>query len=198
MSAVALAIRMKTLIFKVNYKNKLVHFGGIHFSALGDKKENYTYLLNQIGSGYSLCKYALWNSGIAYNSSENKSLSSLLESKVRWIGREEGTGSKLCQDLVLPKKKEPKQTCKDHKSVVNLISQGFIDAGISQEYIAKKENLKLFTVRKEIFELCYPTNLENSFEVKKFLEIIRSHNYRDTLNKQTNYNTKNTGEITHC
>ena len=77
----------------------LIHAAGVHFSALGAPRDNGDVVQQRLGGGYSLIGAATWQEGVVVSSrSHGASVRSVLREKLRWIGREEGSGARQCLD----------------------------------------------------------------------------------------------------
>jgi molybdate-binding protein len=172
-----------------------VHIAGLHFAGKNDSKSNADYVNSTIGEGYNLLHYCYWVSGVAVrqeiqiNNSEE-----LLSKKLRWLGRAEGTGARLCQDLILQGKLSPEFICKDHISMATAISQGLADAGICQSFAAAQHELNLFSVREESFDFCYPKSQESNRAIVAIKNLLSSRSFIKLMETQTGYDGGTCGE----
>ena len=71
----------------------LVHAAGIHLSRASEQGGNARVVHEKLGAGYSLLRAAHWEEGIAVSPAcRVRSIRSAVRSKLRWIGREVGSG----------------------------------------------------------------------------------------------------------
>jgi molybdate-binding protein/DNA-binding XRE family transcriptional regulator len=174
----------------------LVHVAGLHFAGVTDKVDNGSFVRDKLGAGYQLIRGGIWTEGVALRSkSDFGNTKELFTPEVFWVGREEGTGARICQDLFFEGKEAPQKTAKDHNMVAALIQQGWADAGICQQFCATQNGLDFIPVRKEIFDFCYSKKLENDIRIQALNKTICSKKFREVLQKQTGYDTSTTGEI---
>src|SRR5262249_51651498 len=79
----------------------LVHAAGVHMASTSSAG-NQHFVRRQIGGGYKLIRAARWQEGLAVApQSHRPSLDSILKRKLRWIGREPGSGARQCLDELL-------------------------------------------------------------------------------------------------
>lgn len=176
-------------------KNNQVHFAGMHFADKNNQEDNKLHALRLLGNGYHVLHYATWVSGVAVTNRQNyPQISDLLQPQVRWLGREEGTGARLCQEIILGQNFIPEKTVPDHAAVAFAISHGWADAGICQSYAAKLAKLDIIPVRQEIFDFCYSVQSEREVFCKIVKDIIGSREFRHLLHLQTGYDSVNSGE----
>ena len=81
-----------------------VHLAGLHFSTEDEPDRNVQIVRETLGSDYPLLRIARWREGIAAAPSARvRSVRGALRSKLRWIGREPGSGARQCLDRLLGK-----------------------------------------------------------------------------------------------
>jgi molybdate-binding protein/DNA-binding XRE family transcriptional regulator len=176
-------------------KKNQVHFAGMHFADKTQSSGNKPHALQLLGGGYHILHYAVWESGVAILEKEKyQNGDKLLKPEVRWLGREEGTGARLCQEIILGKNIIPEKTARDHAAVAFAVSNGWADAGICQAYAARLAKLELIPVRREVFDLCYSEQSEKEPFCRIIKEIVGSRNFRQLLNLQAGYDTSESGE----
>ncbi len=77
-----------------------VHLAGLHLSTADETEGNAEVVREVLGSDYQLLRIARWQEGIAVASSSRiKSVRGALRSKLRWVGREPGSG---CSAMLRP------------------------------------------------------------------------------------------------
>lgn len=96
----------------------LVHAAGLHLSTRGEPDQNQKLVLKKLGVGFRLLRVARWEEGIALSPVLSaRSVRAVLNSQVRWVGRESGSGARQCLDRLLPGHRAPRRLARDHRSV---------------------------------------------------------------------------------
>jgi len=97
-----------------------VDVAGIHLAT--SENESARAARAALGDGFSLFRFATWDEGLAVHPSTSaSSVTSLLRSKLRWVGRENGTGARECQDQILSNRRRPHRMAKDHRGLTEAI-----------------------------------------------------------------------------
>jgi len=153
----------------------LVDVAGIHLATSTSDRGNARAARAVLGDGYAHVRFATWEEGLALRATTPaSSVTALLRSKARWVGREIGTGARACQDEVLGQRRAPRRIAKDHRGVAEAIRCDWADVGVCLCLVAEEARLKFLKVREEAFDLCVPAALEGDPRVSKFIAVIRS------------------------
>ena len=99
-----------------------VHVAGLHLSTPDETQRNAQVVREVLGNDYQLLRIARWQEGIAVApSSRIKSVRGALRSKLRWVGREPGSGARQCLDPFAgesyqppPRRTSPSRCCRRH------------------------------------------------------------------------------------
>ncbi len=175
----------------------LVHMAGVHFAATNDPKGNAASVRQLVSQPARLLRAASWKAGVAVGSKiGTRSVRGLLNSQLKWIGREEGSGARRCQDELLHDRPAPRRTARDHRGVADAIRCGWADAGVCLELVAREAGLKFIPIRTEEYDLCYQRCNEDDPRVLTLLKVIQSSEYRQLYGELSGYDTRMTGENT--
>ncbi|HVW02242.1 MAG TPA: substrate-binding domain-containing protein, partial [Planctomycetaceae bacterium] len=173
----------------------LVHLAGVHLSA-GRGSGNAQSVQRQLGAGYSLLHVAQWEAGLAVSPLANvKNVKGALEGKLRWIGREPGSGARQCLDELLDGRPAPKRIAQDHRGVAEAVRNGWADVGVCLRLTAEEAGLKFLGVRNETYDICFATEFGRDPRTRALLEVVRSTAYRRMLGELPGYSASHTGEI---
>jgi molybdate-binding protein/DNA-binding XRE family transcriptional regulator len=183
----------------------LVHAAGVHL-ARSDESAGNTAALRQIrnaqpGQHYRLLRLADWDEGIALAPGLNLgSVGAAVSAKLRWVGREPGSGAQECLDELLAQStpRHPRARlhhARDHRGVAEAIRAGWADAGICLRLTSVEADLSFFSVRQEAYDVCFPDALGHDPRLASLLEIVRSATYRRMLGELPGYDTSRTGEV---
>jgi molybdate-binding protein/DNA-binding XRE family transcriptional regulator len=173
-----------------------VHVAGIHLGRTGHKSQNSQTTRSRLGDGFSLVRVARWEEGLAISARfKMPTLGNILSSKARWVGREEGSGSRQCQDEILRDRPAPRRVAFDHRSVAAAVRCGWADVGPCVRLASEESGLRFLKVAEKDYDLCFSAASETEPRVSALLATIRSHGYRSRLSELPGYSTKHTGEI---
>jgi molybdate-binding protein len=166
----------------------LVHVAGTHLATVEKPDGNALAARSIVGVGYSLLKLATWQEGLALGPRVSaSSLDMILRSRLRWIGREPGSGAGECQDELLRDRTRPRRLARDHWGVAEAIRCDWADVGVCPQLTCEEAGLKFIPVREETYELCFPTALESDPRLRALFQLIRSGNYRRWLSDLPGY-----------
>src|SRR5262249_35466546 len=113
-----------------------VDVAGIHLASSESEAGSARAARSALGDGYLLLRFATWDEGLALHpSTSTASISSLVRSKLRWVGREKGTGARECQDEILGNRRQPQCVAKDHRGVAEAIRCGWADIGVCHRLV---------------------------------------------------------------
>ena len=173
----------------------LAHVAGVHLAKAGDDG-NAAAVRGILGGGFTLLRVADWEEGVA--SSPTRKLGTLGEavgSGLRWVGREVGSGARQCLDEVLDGRRPPRRIASDHRGVAEAIRAGWADAGVCLRLAAEEAGLDFLGLRRESYDLCFPTALEADPRIRALVAAARSASYRRAVGELPGYETSETGAI---
>jgi molybdate-binding protein len=174
----------------------LVDVAGLHLATVKSAEGNALAAKVALGTGYSLLKLATWQEGLALGPGvAASSVQSLLRSRLRWVGREPGSGARLCQDEVLHNRPNPRRLARDHRGVAEAIRCGWADVGVCVRLASEEAGLSFLKVREEAYDLCFSTALESDPRVRALLQVIRSARFRTWLSEVPGYDCLSGGDL---
>jgi molybdate-binding protein/DNA-binding XRE family transcriptional regulator len=171
----------------------VIHAAGLHLG------ENRSSVRRKLGSGFRLLRVALWEEGLAVSHDVGRPrIEPPSLSRLRWVGREEGSGARECIDELLQGRKPVgyDRPAADHREVAALIRGGWADAGVCVRLAAVEAALTFTGVRREAYDLCFPAALEDDARVLALCDAVRSRAFRQTLSELPGYDTAETGSVT--
>lgn len=173
-----------------------VHLAGLHLSTPDDAERNARIVRETLGSDYHLLRMAEWQEGIAAASSSRiKSVRGAVRSKLRWVGREPGSGARQCLDHLLGDRAAPRRLARNHRGVAEAVCSGWADAGVCVQLTSAEAGLVFLPVQEEAYDLCIPGAFLDDPRVQALLKVVRSANYRQTLANLPGYSTTQTGNL---
>jgi molybdate-binding protein/transcriptional regulator with XRE-family HTH domain len=174
----------------------LVHVAGVHLTSADHPGGNAAIVRDGLGAGYRLLRIARWEEGIA--SAPGLKLPSIrqaVRSKLRWIGREDGSGARQCLDELLDGRKAPRRLASDHRGVAEAVRSGWADAGVCLRLVSEEAGLDFLQVRDEAYDLCFPDRCGDDPRIRALLDVVRSSSYRKALGQLPGYHSAETGEL---
>jgi molybdate-binding protein len=174
----------------------LVHVAGVHLATNQSPDANVRAVQDRLGPGFRLLRVAQWQEGIALSpGSAVRTVQAAMRSKLRWIGRESGSGARQCLDELLDQRPPPRRIAPDHRGVAEAIRYGWGDAGVCLRLVSEEAGLRFLTVRKEIYELCFPSESESDPRIHALKETVRSASYQNLLDDLPGYDASECGEM---
>jgi molybdate-binding protein len=174
----------------------LVHVAGVHLARVGKRGGNAEVVRKRLGQGYHLLKVARWEEGIALAAGLRlTSIRDAVQTDLRWIGREAGSGARQCLDELLGERTPPRRLAHDHRGVAEAVRLGWADAGVCLRLVSEEAGLGFLGVRQEDYDLCYPAGLEDDGRIRALVAAVRSATYRRLLGQLPGYDDVETGEI---
>jgi molybdate-binding protein/DNA-binding XRE family transcriptional regulator len=174
----------------------LVDVAGVHLAAAQNPDGNALAAKSALGLGYSLLKLATWQEGLALGAGvAASSVAALVRSRLRWVGREPGSGARLCQDELLQDRRRPRRLATDHRGVAEAIRCGWADVGVCVRLACEEAGLTFIKVRDEAYDLCFPTQLENDPRLRALLQVVRSVGFRRGLSEVPGYDCLAGGDV---
>lgn len=131
-----------------------------------------------------------------------KSFEDLVRKEIRFINRQKGSGTRVLLDWELKKRglaaaaitgyDDEEYT---HMNVAQAVLSGRADAGLGVRAAANALGLDFEPVGFEEYDLVIPLKYMNDERVKALLDVIRSSEFKNTVNGLGGYTTAKTGEI---
>jgi molybdate-binding protein/DNA-binding XRE family transcriptional regulator len=175
-------------------KEGLVHVAGLHLATHAKPNGNMHAVKVEAGAGFTLAEVAKWEEGVVVASQAHiRNVRDAL--RLRWVGREAGSGAAQCQEELLGKRSRPRRMAFDHRGVAEAVRCGWADAGVCLRLTGEEAGLRFFSVRQETYELCFATTDEMDPRLQALLRILRSRNYRKLLDELPGYDSSNTGQL---
>ena len=134
-----------------------------------------------------MLRVAEWEEGVATAGSDRSSLTALVKSKPRWVGREPGSGARQCLDELLGSRPAPRRIARDHRGVAEAIRSGWADAGVCLRIAAEEANLNFRSVRKEAYDLCFADTMQDDPRIRALVQALRSPSYRQLIDDLPGY-----------
>jgi molybdate-binding protein/transcriptional regulator with XRE-family HTH domain len=176
----------------------LVHAAGVHWFSERRRDGNASVVSTTLGSGYALLHLARWQEGVALAPSVRpRSASALARSRIRWVGREEGSGARQCLDRILGKRTHTRgfrHVASDHRGVAQAVAGGWADAGVAVRLAAEEAGLAFIAVQQEDYELCIPDALRGDRALVALGRALRSGVVRKLYRDLPGYDTRRMGE----
>ena len=150
----------------------------------------------RIGPGYVLIRVARWQEGLAFPTALGiGSIGSATSGKLRWVGREEGSGARRCLDELLGDRPPPRRQARDHRGVAEAIRCGWADVGVCHRLAGAEAGLGFLGIRDEDYDLCLPGSWADDPRLVALVGAIRGASYRDRLGELPGYDTAGAGEF---
>jgi molybdate-binding protein len=174
----------------------LVHVAGVHLAGDEDPGGNAAVVRETLGSGYQLLNAARWEEGIVFGPSARLStVRGAVGSKLRWVGREAGSGARQCLDELLEGRSPPRRLASDHRGVAEAVRSGWADAGVCLRLVGEEAGLGFLPVRREDYDLCIHESSAGDHRVQALLQTLRSPSYRRAVGELPGYDSRKTGEL---
>lgn len=174
----------------------VVHLAGVHLATPDLEQGNIDAVRTMLGSGYSLIRMARWQEGIAVGPGiAVSSVKGLLQARLRWVGREPGSGARACQDELLYDQAPPRRLARDHQGVAEAIRCGWAEAGVCVRLTSDEAGLTFISVREEDYDLCCRSETQADPRLRAFLQLIQSATLKATLADLPGYNVAPAGQV---
>ena len=172
----------------------LVHVAGVHLARAGIG--NLGTVREALGSGYVLMRGAQWEEGVAFSGGRRLgSVRAATRAKLRWVGREAGSGARQCLDELLGHRPPPRRMANDHRGVAEAVRAGWADAGVCLRLTSEEAGLGFLSLREEAYDLCVLDASRDDPRIRALLSTLRSAPYRRLLGELPGYDSRETGEI---
>lgn len=181
----------------------LVHAAGVHLApselATGNELELAPYLGAAAAGAFRLIHGARWQSVVAYApGGRYKSLRALLGARLRWVGREPGSGARRCLDELLGHSRRVRldelPRARDHQGVAEALRGRWADAGVCLQLSSEQAGLDYFKIRQETYELCVPESFLGDPRGPALMDALQAPRYRRALDQTPGYDAAATGE----
>ncbi len=173
----------------------LVHAAGVHLARADQTDGNAVVVREILGSAYTLLRVAHWEEGIALASGNgHSSISSIMRSKLRWVGREAGSEARECLDE-LREGRPPRRLASDHRGVAEAVRQGWADAGVCLRLVSDEAGLDFLSVRREAYDLCLPRDWKADDRLRALVDVVRSATFRHALGGLPGYDDADAGTL---
>lgn len=174
----------------------LVHVAGVHLARSGQAQGNAAQVRTRLGTGYSVLHVAHWMEGVAVSPALGlKSVAGIQRRKLRWVGREAGSGARQCLDEVLQGRASPRLQARDHRGVAEAVRCGFADAGVCLQLSSEEAGLRFFAVRQEEYDVCYRTASGADPRIKALVEVVHSSAYQSLVAQLPGYDVKTSDDV---
>jgi molybdate-binding protein/DNA-binding XRE family transcriptional regulator len=172
----------------------VVHLAGIH---LGN---NSKAVEKRLGKGYILLRVAEWEVGIAHDLGLNVTMvRELAKRKIRWVMREPGSGAQSCLNSLIEhgdvRPPNSSKQARDHWGVCEAIRCGWAQAGISVRLTAEEAALGFINVKREVYDLCFKSELQYDPRLMDLIRVIRSKTYKTWIETLPGYGGATCGDI---
>jgi len=177
----------------------LLHAAGVH---LGGADGNGGVVRERLGKGYSLVRVADWEEGLALTPARRiRTARGALRARLRWIGREKGSGARQCQDELRGGRRGgigaggARHVARDHRGVAEAIRTGYAEAGVCVRLASEEAGLNFLPVRTEPYDLCFPTSAASDWRIAALCRVLRSRRFRTLVGDLPGYDSRHTGEL---
>ena len=174
----------------------LVHVAGVHFATSHAPEANSAMVKESLGDGYQLVRSARWQEGLSVAHGVGaRTVRSVLAADLRWVGREDGSAARQCQDELLPHRAPPRRLARDHRGVAEAVRCGWADIGVCLRLVSEEAGLRFLAVREESYDLCYQASAEADPLIQALLRAVRSPSYRRILGELPGFDATQAGEM---
>ncbi len=174
----------------------VIHAAGVHFATPAQPEGNSQLVREVLGKGYRLARVSTWEEGVCVSSAAQVStIDEAVRSKLRWVGRDQGSAAGQCLAELLPEGSRPRRQAPDHRGVALAVRWGWADAGICHRYVTEEGGLDFLSVRHEQYDLCFAeANAEDS-RLVALLTVLRSASFRKLVNELPGFDSAGAGTV---
>lgn len=174
----------------------VVHAAGVHLGNDQSAEGNRDAASELLGEEFRLLRVTDWEEGLALAPGlAGRGIKTILNSDLRWIGRESGSGARQVLDEISEGRLSPLHLARDHRGVAQIIDCGLAQAGVSVRLVCEEEGLDFLSVREEGYDLCLAGPGMDDPRVRALVEVVRSSAYRRMLADLPGYDSRRTGEM---
>ncbi|MFN0056575.1 MAG: substrate-binding domain-containing protein, partial [Planctomycetales bacterium] len=172
------------------------HVAGVHLADTKESSGHLDAIYKTLQAPAQVLHLADWDEGVAVSASvQTSSLSTITRSRIRWVGREAGSGARVCQDQLRSERQQTHSTAGSHWSVAEALRNNWADAGVCPRLVSEAAGLRFFPVRQAAYQLCYPADLADDFRIRSLVQTVRSKSFRDKLQLLPGISSANSGEL---
>ncbi len=174
----------------------LVHVAGTHLATAECPEGNLDRVRSVLRVPCRVVRVARWQEGVAVGAGVSaRTVRGLLGRRVRWVGREPGSGARECLDQLLEGRRAPRRIARSHLAVVEAVRSGWADAGVCVRLSSEEARLRFLPVREELYELCFPVAWEGDPRLQALLRVLRSASLRRRLAELPGYDVSEIGQV---
>lgn len=173
-----------------------VHLAGVH---LGNNRRAARSLLR--GQAPLLIHLARWEAGLALAPARRvRSVRAALRERLRWVGREEGSGAHRLVERALASEGAPRprgleRVARDHVGVAETVRSGWAEVGPCLRLSAEEAGLDFLGIERQAYELCTTAALRDEPPLRAALEVLASSSFRRRLGELPGYDARETGRV---
>jgi putative molybdopterin biosynthesis protein len=146
--------------------------------------------------GARILRVATWEEGLAVRPDvSTKSVQSVLKARLTWIGREPGSGARLCMDELVGNKVAPRRVAFAHRGVADSIRAGRADVGVCHRLTTEEAGLRFLPVRNEAYDLCFRAEDASDPRIEALVRVVQSASYRRILAELPGFSCRETGSV---
>lgn len=177
----------------------VVHGAGLHFSTPEFPERNTASARSELGTGFHLLRAATWEEGLAVPSSATSaSVASILRSRLPWALREPGSAARDCLDELLLARVPAGRIVRGHTEVARAVQSGWAGAGVCIRLSAVESGLRFLPIRSEHLDFCIADTGIADPRVQALIQVVRSREYRQSLENLPGYDAGATGDLIAC
>ena len=181
-------------------RHGVVHAAGIHLQDDGAPRGNEGTVHEMLGPGFTLLRVTRWQEGLALAPGLGlRTIRQAVSTKLRWVGRESGSGARRCLDKILKDHhllpKGYNRLATDHTGVAETIRTGWAQAGICVRLSAADAGLDFLVAREEDYDLCYRSDMEHDPRIQGLVRVVRSLVFRRSVEELPGYDPGETGAV---
>lgn len=169
----------------------------------GQSAERYGKWLDP--KSHKLISLALRTQGLFVNPGNPlgiKGLDDLARTDVRFVNRQVGSGTRMLLELMLPKfgitaamVNGYENTEFTHSAVAAFIASGMADVGFGVQTAAERFKLDFIPLARERYFFAVSADTLEQPKMRKVIDVVRSQNFRDSVQQLAGYDAAGTGEI---
>lgn len=173
-----------------------IHLAGIHLGHGSGKATNAQAAAGVLGFACQLIRYVEWDEGlIGGNHVALSRPKTLFRQKLRWLGRESGSGIGHMLADFFEDRPLPRRTVPSHRAVATAVQAGLADIGPALRIIAAETGLQFLPLRRALYDLCLNDRDLADPRIESLLAILRGNVLRTQLADLPGYLPTSMGEI---
>ncbi len=187
-------------------RRKETHFAGLHLLDYETGGYNVSYVQKYLsGDNWLLINLVKRDQGLIIQKNNPLNISSLKDLKnpqIRYINRQNGSGTRILLDYLLEKEDIRPQEINGynreeytHLAVAASIKNGASDTGLGIYSSARALNLDFIPITREQYDLCILPQLFSTVNLERLYTAILSDEFKDRIMAIGGYNLDSTGQI---